>query len=83
MDDKNKNQAIKTPLYVILDMAKTDIGSYVLSCMQANNIPAGLMMTVVKEILLDLSMAKTEQLSGEFLEQQKILEEMRNMDECN
>lgn len=67
-----ENKGIKTPLSVMLDMARIEIGEHVESCMNANHIPPEMMMMVLKDILLDLSIAKNNRLSSEFVNMQKI-----------
>lgn len=66
-----ENQEIKTPLSAMLDMAKIEIGEHVESCMNANHIPPEMMMMVLKDILLDLSIAKNNRLLNEFINMQK------------
>lgn len=69
--EKEAKQEIKTPLSVMLDMARSEIGNQVFLCMQNNHIPPALMVYVLKDILLDVYQMKAEQASDDFLEMQK------------
>lgn len=63
----------KTPISVMLDMARSEIGNHTFACMQNNQIPPALMLYVLKDILLDIYQMKNEQISENFVEMQKIL----------
>lgn len=63
----NQNQEIRTPIEVMMDMAKNEIGNLVLSCMQKNNIPPGLMSYILKDVLSDVMQLKSEQLSEKYI----------------
>lgn len=71
MDKEDVKRRVKTPFSVIMDLAKNEIETQVLNSMQANNIPPGLMVYVVKDVLLDVMQMKVEQLSEEFAESHK------------
>lgn len=74
---------IKTPISVILDMAKNEIGGHVVMCMKKNEIPPSLMICVLNGILLDMHRMKDEQIAEEFVEIQKILNVRKNEDSEN
>lgn len=67
MNENKEKQGIRTPITVMMDMAKNEIGSLVFSCMQKNNIPPDLMSYILKDVLLDIMQAKTEQLSDKYV----------------
>lgn len=67
MNENKENQEIRTPITVMMDMAKNEIGSLVFSCMSKNNIPPGLMSYILKDILLDVMQVGTEQLSEKYV----------------
>lgn len=73
--EKETKQGIKTPICVMLDMARNEINNHVFTCMQNNHIPPALMAYVLKDILLDVYQMKAEQMSEEFVEMQKVLNE--------
>lgn len=81
-DEEKTSQGIKTPLSVMLDMAKNEVGSSVFSCMEANRIPPVLMVYVVKDILLDIYQMRAEQMSNEYVELQKSVsrEQMKDVE---
>lgn len=59
-------QKIKTPISVILDMARGEIKNHVIKCMNANNIPPSLMEYILRSILLDVYEMKADQLTEDF-----------------
>ena len=77
MNENNSNtkRETKTPISIVLDMAKGEIENHIFTCMQNNHIPPALMAYVLKDILLDVYQMKAEQMSEEFVEMQKILNE--------
>lgn len=81
MNENKAKQEVKTPISVILDMAKNEVENFVLRCMQANNIPPSLMTYVVKDVLLEMMQMKVEQLSEEFVESHKSEEIKQDIDE--
>lgn len=60
-------QEIKTPLSVMLEMARSEIETNVLMCMDKNNIPPDLMEYILKSVLLDIVQIKTERISKEYV----------------
>lgn len=72
---KNNKQEIRTPIAVMVDMARNEISNHVFTCMQNNHIPPSMMVYVIKDILLDIYQLKSEQMSEEFVEMQKIISE--------
>lgn len=67
MHENNTKQEIKTPISVMLEMAKNELGTHVLMCMEKNSIPPDLMVYVLKSILLDVTEAKTDRMSEEYV----------------
>lgn len=65
MNQENENVA-KTPISVIMDMAKNEIGNHAISCMKSNQIPPDLMVYILKDVLLDITQIKTEFLCRSF-----------------
>lgn len=80
-DEKKANQGTRTPLSVILDMAKSEISCSVFSCMESNHIPPALIAYVVKDILLDIYQVKAEQIADEFIELQRGMNNEKLKDE--
>lgn len=76
--ETNKQQ-IKTPLGTMMDMAKNEIGTHVLNCMQANDIPPSIMAYILRVILLDISEMKVEQVSEELVMLQKLTQSQNNI----
>lgn len=75
MNEIEKKEEPKMLLSIMLDMAKIEIEDHVCACMEANTIPPDLMIYVIKEILLDLSEMKINQLRGEITGRQEMLKE--------
>ncbi len=71
MDEGNKSQEVKTPLSVIMDMAGSEIGDFVVKIMQTNNIPPFMMCYIIKDVLCDVQKVALQKSSDEFLELQK------------
>lgn len=71
MEENKDQQEIKTPITVMMDMAKNEIESHVFACIEKNHIPPALMVYVLNNILLDIYQVKIEQLSDDFVELQK------------
>lgn len=67
MNENKENQQIRTPIGVMMDMAKSEIGNLVFSCMEKNKIPPDLMSYILKDVLLDVMQAGTEQLSEKYV----------------
>lgn len=66
MNDKkvnNKENEIKTPLSVMMDMSKNEIANFVFGLMHSNNIPPFLMCYVIKSVLCDVQQMALEKLS--------------------
>ena len=63
MNENKENQEIRTPITVMMDMARNEIGNLVFSCMSKNNIPPGLMSYILKDILSDVMQVEIEQLA--------------------
>lgn len=74
------NKKIKTPLSVVMDMAKNEIGEHVFRCMEANGIPASLMAYIIKAVLSDVQQMSIEKMSDDFVELQKAEVEETNVD---
>ena len=75
MNENRENQTIRTPIEVMMDMAKSEIGNLVLSCMEKNQIPPGLMSYILKDVLLDVMQLRSEQLSEKYVALQASLNE--------
>lgn len=67
MNENKENQVIRTPIEVMMDMAKSEIGNLVLSCMEKNQIPPGLMSYILKDVLSDVMQLRSEQLSEKYI----------------
>jgi hypothetical protein len=67
MNEENVKKDMKIPLSVMMDMARSEIGSHVINCMNTNNIPPFLMVYILKDITSDVMQAKEDQLSKEFI----------------
>lgn len=73
-NNKNNNeQQIKTPLAIIMDMAKNELSVHVIEIMRNNNLPAGVMEYVLESVLSKVRNTKNEEMNMEFLEMQKEL----------
>lgn len=70
MNNEKGEKETRTPITVMMDMAKKEIGAFVILCMEKNKIPPGLMAYILKDILLDIMQAKTEQLSAQYVDLQ-------------
>lgn len=62
---------IKTPLPVIMDKAKQEIGNHVIAVMEANEIPPGMMVYILDSIKCDVSIAWKNHLNNLFINLQK------------
>lgn len=71
--DFPKASAVRTPVDVILGMARDEIEAFTVQCMQANRITPGLMGYVLKEVLLDITQMQVSQMAEEFTRQQRII----------
>lgn len=69
-NDMNQDTRMQTPMSVMMDMAKSEIGNLVIRCMQKNNIPPEIMVYVLKDILIDITQAKIERLSEKYVDLQ-------------
>ena len=67
MNENKENQEIRTPITVMMDMARNEIGNLVFSCMSKNNIPPGLMSYILKDILSDVMQVEIEQLAEKYV----------------
>lgn len=67
MNENKKNQKIRTPIGVMMDMAKNEIENFVFTCMGNNNIPPDLMSYVLKAVLLDVEEERIKQLSEQYV----------------
>lgn len=67
MNENKEKQEIRTPITVMMDMARNEIGNLVFSCMSKNNIPPGLMSYILKDILSDVMQVETEQLAEKYV----------------
>lgn len=67
MNENKKNQKIRTPIGVMMDMAKNEIENFVFTCMGNNNIPPDLMLYVLKAVLLDVEEERIKQLSEQYV----------------
>lgn len=73
-NNKNNNeQQIKTPIAIIMDMAKNELSVHVIEIMRNNNLPAGVMEYVLESVLSKVRNTKNEEMNMEFLEMQKEL----------
>lgn len=70
---KNRSEEVRTPLHRILDLAKDEIEQNIIATMENNQIPAGIMIYVLKNILLDLTEMKVMRNNNELLEIQELL----------
>lgn len=69
----NNEPKIKTPLAIIMDMAKMELFAYVIEIMRNNNLPAGVMEYVLESVLSKVRNTKNEEINMEFLKMQKEL----------
>lgn len=60
-----------TPISIIMDKAKKEIGSHVISVMEANNIPAGVMLYILDSIRGDVSISWQNTLTDAYIDLQK------------
>lgn len=60
-----------TPLPVIMDKAKNEIGLHVISVMEANDIPAGVMLYILDSIRGDVSNSWQKTLTDAYVDLQK------------
>ena len=67
MNENKENQQIRTPIGVMMDMAKSEIGNLVFSCMEKHKIPPDLMSYILKSVLLDVEQARIEQLLEQYV----------------
>lgn len=72
-NQNNNEQQIKTPLAIIMDMAKNELSVHVIEIMRNNNLPAGVMEYVLESVLSKVRNTKNEEMNMEFLEMQKEL----------
>lgn len=68
--EKNQDEFIKTPITIIMDMAKDELSKHVMEIMRNNNLPAGLMEYVLDSVLSKLRNIKTTEINTEFLDVQ-------------
>lgn len=71
--ESNKNNEAKTPISIIMDMAKEELSVHVIEIMRNNNLPAGVMEYVLESVLSKVRNTKNEEINMEFLEMQKEL----------
>lgn len=69
----NNEPKIKTPLAIIMDMAKMELSAYVIEIMRNNNLPAGVMEYVLESVLSKVRNIKNEEINMELLKIQKEL----------
>ena len=69
----NNEPKIKTPLAIIMDIAKNELSVHVIEIMRNNNLPAGVMEYVLESVLSKVRNTKNEEINMEFLEMQKEL----------
>lgn len=70
-DLKNNNNETRTPLSVLMNMSKNEIGGFVINVMQANNIPPFLMCYIIKSVLCDVQQIALEKLSDSLIRMQE------------
>lgn len=71
--ENDKNNEAKTPISIIMDMAKNELSVHVIEIMRNNNLPAGVMEYVLESVLSKVRNTKNEEINMEFLEIQKEL----------
>lgn len=71
--EKNQDEFIKTPIAIIMDMAKDELSKHVMEIMRNNNLPAGLMEYVLEGVLSKVKSIKNAEINTEFLDVQKEL----------
>lgn len=71
--EKNQDEFIKTPIAIIMDMAKDELSKHVMEIMRNNNLPAGLMEYVLESVLSKVKSIKNAEINMEFLDVQKEL----------
>lgn len=71
--ENDKNNEAKTPISIIMDMAKNELSVHVMEIMRNNNLPAGVMEYVLESVLSKVRNSKNEEINMEFLEMQKEL----------
>lgn len=71
--ENDKNNEAKTPISIIMDMAKNELSVHVMEIMRNNNLPAGVMEYVLESVLSKVRNTKNEEINMEFLEMQKEL----------
>lgn len=71
--ENDKNNEAKTPISIIMDMAKNELSVHVIEIMRNNNLPAGVMEYVLESVLSKVRNTKNEEMNMEFLEMQKEL----------
>jgi len=71
--ENDKNNEAKTPISIIMDMAKNELSVHVIEIMRNNNLPAGVMEYVLESVLSKVRNTKNEEINMEFLEMQKEL----------
>lgn len=71
--ENDKNNETKTPISIIMDMAKNELSVHVMEIMRNNNLPAGVMEYVLESVLSKVRNTKNEEINMEFLEMQKEL----------
>lgn len=71
--EKNQDEFIKTPIAIIMDMAKDELSKHVMEIMRNNNLPAGLMEYVLESVLSTVKSIKNAEINMEFLDVQKEL----------
>ncbi|MEE1444502.1 MAG: hypothetical protein UGF43_12955 [Blautia sp.] len=71
--EKNQDEFIKTPIAIIMDMAKDELSKHVMEIMRNNNLPAGLMEYVLESVLSKVKSIKNAEINTEFLDVQKEL----------
>ena len=76
--EKNQDEFIKTPIAIIMDMAKDELSKHVMEIMRNNNLPAGLMEYVLESVLSKVKSIKNAEINMEFLDVQKELYQKKN-----
>lgn len=71
--EKNQDEFIKTPIAIIMDMAKDELSKHVMEIMRNNNLPAGLMEYVLESVLSKVKSIKNAEINMDFLDVQKEL----------
>ena len=69
----NNEPKIKTPLAIIMDMAKNELSVHVIEIMRNNNLPAGVVEYVLESVISKVRNIKNEEINMELLKIQKEL----------